>query len=300
MRRACTVILPLVVFLVAPQAIGAERTRMKWVTSIYKDAKGIGLKYPEGVACTDDFIVVADTGNSRLLRYSYEGASVTAEAEFPLPKSFPVIVQVNSKGEVYFLDGRERRIVEVGAAGEGKRVLKPKSLPSSAEIVPKSFRIDGRDNIYILDVFSDQVLVLDADAQYSRHISFPEEYGFFSDLAVDRQGVVFLLDSVDAVVFSAGKDSKTFSPMTASMKEYMNFPARLAIDDRGVLYLVDQNGSGLGIVGRDGSFLGRKLARGWNESGLYYPSQMCISANGSIFIADRNNSRIQMFKVDEN
>jgi hypothetical protein len=84
------------------------------------------------------------------------------------------------------------------------------------------------------------------------------------------------------------------------MKEYMNFPARLAIDDRGVLYLVDQNGSGLGIVGRDGSFLGRKLARGWNESGLYYPSQMCISANGSIFIADRNNSRIQMFKVDEN
>jgi sugar lactone lactonase YvrE len=300
LRRACTLILPLVAFLVSAQAIGAGSIKMKWVTSIYTDAKGIGLKYPEGVACRDDFIVVADTGNSRLLRYTYQGASVTAEAEFPLPKSVPVIVQVNSKGEFYFLDSRERRIVEVSAAGEEKGVLKPKSLPSSAEIVPKSFRIDDRDNIYILDVFSGQVLVLDADAQYSRHISFPEEYGFFSDLAVDRQGRVFLLDSVEAVVFSATKDSKTFSPMTASMKEYMNFPARLAVDDRGVLYLVDQNGSGLGIIGQDGSFLGRKLGRGWNQSDLYYPSQICISANGSIFIADRNNSRVQMFKVDQN
>ena len=299
MRRACAVILVLAVVLVSLPAIGAGKIRMKWVTSIYTDAKGIGLKYPEGVACTDDFVVVGDTGNSRLLRYTYEGASVTAEAEFPLPKSVPVIVQVNSKGEIYFLDGRERRIMELSAAGEEKGAIKPKSLPSSAEIVPKSFRIDGRDNIYILDIFSGRVLVLDADAQYSRQISFPDEYGFFSDLAVDRQGTVFLLDSVDAVVFSAAKDSKTFSPMTASMKEYMNFPARLAIDDRGVLFLVDQNGSGLGVVGQDGAFLGRKLGQGWNQSGLYYPSQMCISTNGSFFIADRNNSRIQMFTVDQ-
>ena len=300
MRRASALILLLAVFLASSPAIGAEKIRMKWVASIYTDAKGIGLKYPEGVACGDDFVVVADTGNSRLLRYTYQGASVTAEAEFPLPKSFPVIVQVNSKGDIFFLDGRDRRIVEVSAAGEEKGALSPKSLPSSAEIVPKSFRIDGRDNIYILDIFSGQVLVLDADAQYSRHIPFPEEYGFFSDLAVDQQGTVFLLDSVEAVVFSAAKDSKAFSPMTASMKEYMNFPGRLAIDDRGVIYLVDQNGSGLGIIGQDGSFLGRKLGRGWNQSELYYPSQMCINTNGSFFIADRNNSRIQMFTVGHN
>jgi sugar lactone lactonase YvrE len=272
---------------------------MKWITSIYTDANGVGLKHPEGVACRDDFVVVADTGNSRLLRYAYEGATVTAEAEFPLPKSVPIIVQVNSKGDIYFLDGRERRIVELGAAGEEKGFLRPKSLPSSAEVVPKSFRIDGQDNIYVLDVFSGQVIVLDADAQYSRRIPFPEEYGFFSDLAVDRNGGIYLLDSVDATVLFAAKDAKAFSPMAASVKEYMSFPARLSIDGGGILYLVDQNGGGLGIIGQDGSFLGRKLGFGWNESSLYYPSQMCISANGSVFIADRNNSRIQMFSLGE-
>jgi sugar lactone lactonase YvrE len=287
-------------FLASPQAIGAGKIKMKWITSIYSDANGVGLTYPEGVACGEDFIIVGDTGNSRLLRYAYEGASVTAEAEFPFSKSQPIMVQVNSKGIVYFLDGRERRIAELSATGEEKSFLRPKCVPSSAEIVPKSFRIDGGDNIYILDIFAGQVLVLDADGQYSRHIPFPDEYGFFSDLAVDRQGKIFLLDSVEAVVYLAAKDAETFTPLTASLKEYMNFPARLTVDDKGVIYLVDQNGSGLGVIGQDGSFLGRRLGLGWNESGLYYPSQMCISENGSAFIADRNNNRIQMFTIDEN
>ncbi len=298
MRREYTLILCLVCFLASPQAIGADKTRLKWVTSIYADANGIGLKYPEGVTCGDDFIVVGDTGNSRILRYSYEGPSVTAEAEFPFPKSQPIVVQVNSKGIVHFLDGRERRIAQLSATGEAKSFLSPKNLPSSAEIVPKSFRIDGSDNVYILDIHTGQVIVLDAEGQYTRHIPFPEEYGFFSDLAVDRQGRIFLLDSVEAAVVSATKDAETFSPLTASLKEYMNFPARLAVDNVGVLYLVDQNGSGLALIGQDGSFLGRKLGLGWNESGLYYPSQICISQNGNVFIADRNNSRVQMFKVD--
>jgi sugar lactone lactonase YvrE len=293
-------ILALVFILVSHQAIGAGKDRLKWVTSITADSKGIGLKYPEGVACGDDFVIVADTGNSRLLHYTYQGPAVTAQAEFPLPKSHPIVVQVNSKGDFLFLDGRNRRIVVLSATGEEKGVLTPKSVPSSAEIVPKSFRVDERDSIYILDLFSGRVLVLDSDGQYSRHVPFPEEYGFISDLAVDRLGGIFLLDSVEAVVHFAAKDAGSFSPMTASMKEYMNFPARLSIDHRGVLYLVDQNGSGLGIVGQDGSFLGRKLGLGWNQSGLYYPSQMCISANGNIFIADRNNSRVQMFTTSEN
>ena len=73
-------------------------------------------------------------------------------------------------------------------------------------------------------------------------------------------------------------------------------PARLSVDNRGFLYLVDQNGSGLGLVAPDGSLLGRRLGLGWNKSGLYYPSQICISGR-DVFIADRNNNRVQMFSV---
>lgn len=299
MRRALTVLATLLVFLGSTQAFGAEKRTIKWVTSIYSDAKGIALKHPEGVACTDEYFIVADTGNSRLLRYSYQEGSVKMEAEFSLPKAYPIRVHVNSKDDLYFLDGRERRIEIVGAAGEDKGSLSYKSLPFSTEIIPKSFTIDRSDNIYVLDNLSRHVLVLEPDGQFLRKVSFPQAYGFFTDLAVDRQGSILLLDGVEAVVYSAARAAEHFSRLTESMKAYMNFPASLSLDETGIIYLVDQYGSGLGLVGQNGSFLGRKLGLGWKDGGLYYPSQVCVSRNGSMFIADRSNSRVQLFDVGE-
>ena len=99
---------------------------------------------------------------------------------------------------------------------------------------------------------------------------------------------------------SAGAEAKLFSRLTESLKAYMNFPTGLETDDRGTIYLVDQYGSGLALVDRNGGFLGRKLGLGWNESRLYYPSQLCIADDGNLFIADRSNSRIQIFSVGKN
>jgi sugar lactone lactonase YvrE len=281
------------------EALGAERRKIRWVASVYIDSQGVRLRHPESVACGKDYFVVADTGNSRLLRYAYRNEIATAEAEFPLPQSSPVMVQVNSKGDLYFLDSREPRIEVVNAAGEKLGELSLSGLPSKKRLIPRSFRIDRNDNIYILDIFSERVLVLDPNGAYSRHLELPEEYGFFSDLTVDAQGTILLLDSVDATVYSAGPAAEAFSPLGESLREYMNFPTSLATDDQGTLYLVDQYGSGLAVVARDGSFLGRALGTGWIESRLYYPSQICIGPDGTLLIADRSNSRVQLFSLIE-
>ena len=60
---------------------------------------------------------------------------------------------------------------------------------------------------------------------------------------------------------------------------------------------MDENGGGIVILGQDGSFLGRQLSMGWNEGLLYYPTQMCINERGEVFIADRGNSRIDIFMI---
>ena len=289
----------LVFLLAAAQALAAEKRKIKWVQSIYMDEKGNGLKYPEGVACRDDYFVVADTGNRRILRYSYDGDTVTPKAEFLLPKSYPIMLEMNSKGDIYFLDGRERRIVMLSAAGEAKGTLKPKSLPSSRDIVPKAFTIGADDGIYVLDIFSARVLVLDSEGQYRRHVDFPDEYGFFSDVAVDAQGNIYLLDGADAVVYTAAVGAGRFTRLTEDLDAYMNFPTNLTVDGRGVLYLVDQHGSGLVLVSGGGSFQGRMLKMGRGEKGLYYPSQICVSPNGNLFIADRSNNRVQRFRLNK-
>jgi hypothetical protein len=99
------------------------------------------------------------------------------------------------------------------------------------------------------------------------------------------------------MLFSAAKDSNGFSPLTKSLREYLNFPTSMAIDNQGRLYVVDENGGGIVLLGRDGTYMGRQLSMGRNEGLLYYPSQAAINGKGEVFIADRGNSRVQIFNI---
>jgi sugar lactone lactonase YvrE len=300
MRNALTSVLLLAsISGLSGEALAADTAKLRYVTAIYLDEKGGGMRQPEGVACNDkSTVIVGDTGKGRLLRYVAEDNNVKPAGELQAPQlPAPIRIQINSKDEVFALDGKERRIGRFTATGEFKGYLSPDGVPASTSIVPRSFKIDRNDSIYILDVFSARVLVLDTEGKYLRHIEFPKDYGFFSDLAVDGKGAVYVLDSVKPAVYRAQKDAKEFSPLTKSLREHLSFPTSITVDSRGVLYIVDQNGGGVVLVGQDGSVLGRQLAMGRNEGLLYYPSQMCLNEKGQVFIADRGNSRVQVFSL---
>lgn len=280
-------------------AFGAEGVKLKYNLSIYVDAKGNGLKFPEGIACSEkSSLIVLDTGNGRLLKYTLQDGAVKGGDELKVEKiAYPLRVQMNSKEEIFVLDGKQRRVLRLKPDGSFEAYLQLADVPSPDSIAVKSFKIDSADNIYVLDVFSGRVLVLDPEGKYVRHVPFPEKYGFFSDLAVDTAGTIFLLDGADAVVFSAAKGAKGFSPLTPKLEEYVSFPANIAVDTDGNIYLSDQNGSGVIALGRNGSFRGRLVAFGWKDGLLRYPAQLCTNGKGDLFIADRGNSRIQMFSV---
>jgi sugar lactone lactonase YvrE len=287
-------------FLQLPLSDGAVRFR--YVTSIYSDAQGLGLKEPEGVACSGEpLLIAADSGNSRLLRYTFKDGTVEeAAAEIKVEQlAYPIKTEINSRGEIYILDRKQRSIVHFSPAGEFRGYLNPTGLPSPSAYVPRSFTIDRNGNIYILDIFSERILILDPAGRYVGQIKFPDKYGFFSDVAVDFKGTVLLIDVVDGIVFSAEKNSASFSPLTESLKEYVRFPASLTTDDRGRIYLVDRNGGRIIILGQDGSFIGRQSGMGWKEGRLNYPSQMCINGKGEVFVADTRNNRVQIFEVVE-
>ncbi len=277
---------------------GAGMPKMKPIASGYQDAHGGGLKQPEGVAYDGkSLVIVADTGNARLVEYTFTGDALTARAEIALPQlSYPIRLQVDPKGMIYALDGKSRRILRISPSGEFKGYVEPKGTDSAAPLVPRSFRVDRNGTVYILDVLSARVLVLDPDGNVVRAIAFPKEAGFFSDVAVDESGTLFLVDSVGRRVFSAAPDSAAVSPLSPVLKEDLDFPTSVAVDARGNLLVVDQNGGGIVVLGRDGAFRGRQLGMGWKDGLLRYPSQVCAGADGNVFVADRGNNRVQAFR----
>jgi hypothetical protein len=288
--------------LVPMTSYGGASVKFRHVISIYSDDKGVGLKQPEGVACNENsLLLVADTGNGRLLRYIFQNQTLEERiVEIKVAQlSSPVKVQMNSKGEIYALDGKQRRIIRLTPEGGFKDYLDPAGGLSPKTYVPRSFIIDVNDNIYVLDIFSRRVIVLNPEGKYQRQIRFPKKYGFFSDITIDFKGNILLIDSTNAVVFSAVKNSVKFSPLTGSLKQYMRFPTNITTDKRGRIYLVDRNGSRIIILGQDGSFLGRRLGLGWKEGLLNHPAGMCVNSKGEVFVADTNNNRIQIFTAFE-
>jgi DNA-binding beta-propeller fold protein YncE len=292
--RALLIIAVLSVPLLSP---AAETAKLRYLQSVYQDDKGAGMDHPEGVACSEKYgVIVGDTGNDRLVRYPIQDNTLKAGAEIKIPQlSQPVRIQITSKGDILALDGKQRRIVRLGADGAFKGYVTAEGAPGASAIAPISFKIDRDDNIYILDIFSGRVLVLNPDGKYQKEIVFPKDYGFFSDLAVDPKGTILLIDSVRSAVFSAPKNGNAFSPLGGALKDYLTFPVGIATDSRGTIYITDANGADIGIMAADGAFLGKQLGMGWTEGLLYYPSQMCIRENGDVFIADRGNGRVQEF-----
>ncbi|MGE5699012.1 MAG: NHL repeat-containing protein [Deltaproteobacteria bacterium] len=275
--------------------------KLKPAISGYTDEGGTGLKHPEGVSCNEKpLLVVADTGNGRLIRFNFTGETLNPGSEISLPQlPYPIRVQMNSIGDIFVLDGKHRKIGRISSGGEFKGYIDFSTITSQRGIVPKSMTIDKKDNLYVLDISSEKVIVLQPDGKVQREISFPEDYGFFSDLTVDSSGNLYIIDSTGRRVYTSVAGSSSIIPLTESLKEDVDFPVAIAADNRGNLFLVDQNGSGIVILGRDGSFRGRQLNLGWKEGLLHYPSQICVNDNGFIFIADRGNSRIQIYSTSQ-
>jgi sugar lactone lactonase YvrE len=291
----------MIIFAMMPAALsfGAEAVKLRYVSSVYSDNKGDAFKAPQGAACAgNSLLVVADTGNGRLLKYNSQGGVFLFEGEYKIPElSRPSRLQINSKGDIFALDEKDQRIARLNAAGAFLAHVKPAGLPAPESFIPRSFAIDARDNIYVLDVFAERVLVLDPAGKFLREIKFPVNFGFFSDLTVDSGGTVFLLDSVQCMVYSAPPQAKVFTELTGKLKEYLLFPTNITLDSTGMMYITDQNGSAIVILNPAGSVMGKQLSMGWKEGWLRYPSQLCITEAGELFIADRENNRVQKFTL---
>ncbi len=91
--------------------------------------------------------------------------------------------------------------------------------------------------------------------------------------------------------------SAEVAPFGGSLEQELEFATSLAAADSGHLFIVDQYGDGVVILGPDGSFQGRQGTMGVREGFLRYPSAIAYDPSGMIYIADRNNNRVQVFLI---
>ena len=284
----------LMVVLAAP--VWAESITLSHEATIY-DAKELALKAPEAVACTDRHLVVGDTGNRRLLLFTLAEARVSNAAEFRIPQlTSPISVAIDSKGNLLALDGKTHRVIKVGATGSFDGFLEPKGLEGADKVVVGAFKLDPKDNVYLLDVAGRRVVTVDAGGGFVTQLPLPKDSVAVTDLAIDVAGNLYAIDAVTGILWIADKGGAGFRTLATGLKDKMNFPTAL-VAAKGRLFMVDRHGNGVAVFGIDGSYLGRQLSYGPAPGLVNYPGQLCITDTGVAFLADTLNNRVQQFST---
>lgn len=279
-------------------AVPGEPVKLRPIAAVLSGAGGTPLSRPEGVACAPGSLVVADTGNGRVVRYDVGEDGAVPKEEFRIVEvPDPIRIELDAGGGLLVLDGRSRRIARVGPGGGFLGLVAAEVGSPPAAVAARSLRRGADGSLYVLDAASARVHVLDARGSPLRSVAFPRETGFVSDLAVDAAGRIYLVDSAGSRLLVADASDSTARPLTGSLRAELDFAVAIAVDRAGRLFVADQNGGGIVIFGADGAFLGRQGQMGWAVGEMRYPAALCADGEGKLFVADRENDRVQIFAV---
>jgi len=123
-----------------------------------------------------------------------------------------------------------------------------------------------------------------------------------TDIAVDSQGNVFILDELNRRVHKRNKDNNILLLFGSAGHGdgQFSFPRSIALDSEGKIYVTDGIASRIQKFDVDGSFVLKWGITGTGDGEFDMPGGIAVSSAGMVYIADMYNSRIQVFDQDGN
>jgi trimeric autotransporter adhesin len=227
-------------------------------------------------------IYAADTENNRVLRIDRNGPSSTVgggDARASTPGALAWSVAVDSAGAVYIADAGAHRVRKVDAsgvvttvAGTGTAGFSGDGGPATSAMLsfPSGVAVDGAGILYIADHQNMRIRRVDKNGVIST-VAGNGRRGFGGDggpatraslnrpnrVAVDRSGALYVADVGNHRIRK--------------------------VDTRGIITTVAGNGSA-GFSGDGGSATRASLDEPWD---------VAVSDQGTLYIADSNNSRVR-------
>jgi sugar lactone lactonase YvrE len=259
------------------------------------------LAQPFGVAlASDGGLFVADSLNNRVLYYP--PASTTATRVYGQGGDFttttinkggiskdslytPTGVAVDSTGNLYVSDSNNNRVLLFPAVstsalrvyGQGGSMLtntnNKNGLSATSLSNPRGLRLDGANNLYVVDVFNNRVLFY-LEASSTATLVYGQG-GFFNTPIENNGGI-----------------SATS----------LYFPSDVVVDSNDNVYVVDDSNNRVlyyagssttasGVYGQIGSFTSN-VSTVQDANSLNSPRAVALDPDGNVYVADAQNNRV--------
>lgn len=200
---------------------------------------------------------------------------------------------VAPNGDLFVSDGKGGRVVRYDKDGTPLGEFRDKENLKR----PVSVTVDSRNlRVFVADSLYDRIVVFNPQGMSLYGIGFrgdgPGGFKNIRTMVQGRNGIVYVVNGLRQQIQAYGVDG-TF--VGSFGQGTFTDPEGIAVDDENRLYLADRFNHRL-LVFRDG-----KLVETYGEYGIRagkfnQPGRLAYY-KGHLFVADRQNSRIQVFKV---
>jgi len=267
------------------------------------------FSYPTAVALdAQRNIYVADTDNNRIQKLSPTGKVLAVWSDLGSAGSFrlPGGVAVDRHGNVLVADSQNGRIVELSPSGGLIATTGARGRLVGQFKNPTGIAVDAKGDIYVADSYNERVERIDPRGHFSQFGREGNGRGQFSipeGLALDRNGNVYVSDTGNGRIqkFSMAGKLRAVWGKYATVPQVLGEPAGVAVDTRGNVYVTDDinnriqerapNGRVEAIYGHYG-YVPKESRKRLGE--FYYPHGITVDRQGAIYVADTDNSRIQI------
>jgi DNA-binding beta-propeller fold protein YncE len=210
-------------------------------------------------------------------------------------------VAVDGQGRVYVADYGNHRVQVFDDAGRFLTAWGREGGGAGEFALPHGIAVDGAGRVYVGDLQRHRVQAFDGDgrclAQWGGAGVAAGRFMWPGGLAVDGQGQVYVADTGNGrVQVFDGQGRLVARWMTAAPAGDEAPPAGIALDRAGRVY-VGGAGDRIRQFDRSGQALATWAGRGDGPGELRGPAGLAVDADGDLHVADRDNHRVQRFRL---
>jgi DNA-binding beta-propeller fold protein YncE len=173
--------------------------------------------FPSSIVSTAIEVYVSDFNNHRIQRFDYNLNFVSTltsseQIKFEYPKS----ISLSTKGDLYILDSRNKRILKINGFNRLERVFENYASGKTILINPEKIKVDNSQNLFVLD--DNNFHIFDQFGNYLKTINLKDKFDeriidFYPESLdiyfITRTKVYRLSDGEIKIIFELSKNENT-------------------------------------------------------------------------------------------
>ncbi len=278
-----------------------------WLQKLINEQESVnvlGMERPAGIAVDSrERIYVADTLKGAVFVFDLEKKTLAllgADGQGRLANPFGIAI--DSKDNVYVSDTRLKQVNVYDRAWNLTAAIR--TVGNETIVNPAGLAVDeARNRLLIVDSRAHKVRVAALDrpsegTSFGKRGEGHEEFNFPAYVTVDREGRIYVTDTLNFCVKVFDRDFKFLRKIGEHGTGMGMFdrPKGVALDSEGHLYVADASFSNIQIFNSDGQLLLFVGNFGEQPGAFRLPSAVFIDKRDRIYVSDQINKRIQMFQ----